>query len=75
MVLNLYDMKNFVVCCYPNLTVRVVEISIDDEDGEKQWVNVCSTKVEEGGIGPATVFRISDDRSLSFEVLFKLAAV
>ena len=53
----------------------MVEISREDEDGEKQWVNVFSTKVEEGGIGPAEVFRISDGRSFSFEVPFKLAAV
>ena len=74
-VLNLDDTKNFVVCCYPSLTVWMVEISREDEDGEKQWVNVFSTKVEEGGIGPAEVFRISDGRSFSFEVPFKLAAV
>lgn len=49
-LLILIDMKNFVLCCYPSLKVQ--EVNISREGGEKQWVTAWSTKFEGGGIGP-----------------------
>ena len=44
---TLVDTKNFILDCYPSMTVREVEISREREDGET-W----SMKSEGGGIGP-----------------------
>jgi len=45
----LFYANNF-TCWYPSLTVQVVEIHREDEDGEKWWVTAWST-FEWSGIG------------------------
>jgi len=45
-------MKNFVLHHYPSLTVQEVEITREQEDGEKRSVITWSMKYEVGEIGP-----------------------
>ena len=62
-----YYAKNFILCWYPSLTVQVVEISREDEDGEKWWVTAWSTLFEWSGIGPIKPERVVfSDNSSSF---------
>ena len=35
---TLFGTKNFVLCCFPSLTVQEVQISREHVDGEKRWV-------------------------------------
>jgi len=51
-LMTLIDTKNFVLHCYPSLTVQEANISREHENWEKQWVITWTTESEGGNIGP-----------------------
>jgi len=72
---TVFDTKNFVLCCFPSLTVQEVQISREHVDGEKRWVIIWSTKSEGCGIGPVKPMHMvfSDDESFLWRFCWKLS--